>query len=60
MPRQVHDPEKSRRAALVYLQGGMTLREVAERFSIHERTIRAAIDRVKAERSAAPEDEVTC
>lgn len=61
MPRQYHNGARSRKAALVYLQGGLTLKTVAQRFAIDESTVRAAVVRLRAvQRNAWPEDEVTC
>lgn len=49
MPRQVHDGERSLRAAAMYLQGGMTAPEVAERFGMKLPTLWKAIRKLRAQ-----------
>lgn len=48
MPRQVHDPERTRRAARAYLDGGdLTIVDVARQYGISRSILNAAIKRAR-------------
>lgn len=51
---------KSRKAALLYMAGDITVREAAERFGISGASVHQQLIRMRAaERNSWPEDEVT-
>ncbi len=51
----------SYKAALLYKQGGLTIRVCAERFGVSGASVHQALNRMRlAEINSHPEDEVTC
>lgn len=61
MPRRPTTTSKSARAALLYMQGGVTMRDAADRYGVSPATVHSVLHRMRAaERGTWPEDEVTC
>lgn len=51
----------SRKAALLYLRGGTTLREAGERYGVTWRSVHDVVQRIREQGMGGwPEDEVTC
>ncbi len=51
----------SRRAAMYYMEGGVTLKHAASRYGVSHQTVGAVVFQIRKEqRDATPEDEVTC
>lgn len=58
--RQAGEASPSRRAALFYLQGGISLREAGGRFGVSAHSVHGVVQRMRLEGLGSwPEDEVT-
>jgi len=58
--RQNHDPARSRRAAVLYRQGGLSVRAICERFAVSQSTLFKALKRLDAEAETPSEGESGC